>query len=153
MNAERIKGLVKDFIFASKWLLLPFYVKLMWTLIRFSWIACFGEVTNEHVMSVLEDVDIVMIANLIKMIITGSYHSFVDKTHGNESEQVSSGALKVKMATSILGVSAIHMLKTFIEAGGMTDVVYKQIWIHGAFIVGAIALALIDYLHEKTEHH
>ena len=152
MNMERFKTLVKNFIFASKWLLIPFYVKLMWTLIRFSWIACSGGVTPEDVMNVLEDVDVVMIANLIKMIITGSYHSFVDKTHGNESEQVSSGALKVKMATSILGVSSIHMLKTFIEEGGMTDVVYKQIWIHGAFIIGAVALAFIDYLHEKTTH-
>ena len=58
-------------------------------------------------MVTLEDVDIVMIANLVKMIITGSYNSFVSKKHDDENEKVSSGMLKVKMSTSIMGVSAI----------------------------------------------
>jgi len=56
-------------------------------------------------MHTLHAVDIVMIANLVKMIITGSYHSFIDKTHNEEIEKVSSGMLKVKMSTSILGVT------------------------------------------------
>lgn len=111
-----------------------------------------GELSNEDLMSTLEDVDIVMIANLVKMIITGSYNSFVDKSHGIEGEQVSSGALKVKMATSVMGVSSIHLLQTFINAANIAqDVINKQLLIHGIFIVGAILLAVIDYLHCKSE--
>jgi uncharacterized protein (TIGR00645 family) len=105
-------------------------------------------------MSTLEDVDIVMIANLVKMIITGSYNSFVSKSHGVEGEQVSSGALKVKMATSVMGVSSIHLLQTFINAANIPqDVITKQLMIHGAFIIGAAFLAVIDYLHSKSESH
>jgi uncharacterized membrane protein YqhA len=56
-----------------------------------------------------------MIAIFVKMIITGSYHSFVDKNHGQPNESSSSGMLKVKLATSIMGVSSIHLLQSFIS--------------------------------------
>jgi len=111
------------------------------------------ELKNEDLMSALEDVDIVMIANLVKMIIVGSYNSFVSKTHGFDGEQVSSGMLKVKMATSVVGVSSIHLLQTFLNAECVTtDVLRTQLILHGAFIVGAVALAFIDFLHLKGEH-
>lgn len=151
----KIKKVIERVIFGSKWLLIPFYLKLFWTLIRLMYnFFTHGTLSNEELMATLEDVDIVMIANLVKMIITGSYNSFVDKSHGVEGEQVSSGALKVKMATSIMGVSSIHLLQTFISAhdAHMVDI-YKQLLIHGIFIVGAIVLALVDYLHCKSENH
>lgn len=150
-----IKKAIEKVIFGSKWLLIPFYLKLFWTLIRLMYnFFVHGTLTSEQLMGTLEDVDIVMIANLVKMIITGSYNSFVDKSHGVEGEQVSSGALKVKMATSIMGVSSIHLLQTFISAhdAAMVDI-YKQLLIHGIFIVGAIVLATVDYLHCKSENH
>lgn len=147
------KKIIERIIFSSKWLLIPFYLKLFWTLIKLGWHFFHdGSLNNNDLMSTLEDVDIVMIANLVKMIITGSYNSFVDKYHGVEGEQVSSGALKVKMATSIMGVSSIHLLQSFINADNLTlDVIYKQLIIHGIFILGALFLAVIDYLHSKTE--
>lgn len=149
----KIKNYIQNLIFASKWLLIPFYLKLFWTLVLLMYhFFMQGTLSNENLMETLEAVDIVMIANLVKMIITGSYNSFVDKTHGVEGEQVSSGALKVKMATSVMGVSSIHLLQTFINAAGTPyDDIYKQLAIHGIFIVGAIALALIDFLHSKSE--
>jgi uncharacterized protein (TIGR00645 family) len=105
-------------------------------------------------METLEAVDIVMIANLVKMIITGSYNSFVDKSHGIDGEQVSSGLLKVKMSTSIIGVSSIHLLQTFINSENiLNETIYKQLIVHGAFIVGALVLSYIDYLHCKSEKH
>ncbi len=151
------KEMIEKIIFNSKWLLIPFYLKLFWTLGRLMYNFFFqGGLSNEDLMATLEDVDIVMIANLVKMIITGSYTSFVDKEHGVEGEKVSSGMLKVKMATSIMGVSAIHLLKTFIDAASPAltmEILYKQLLIHGIFIVGAVALAYIDFLHCKTEKH
>lgn len=148
------KQLLENIIFGSKWLLIPFYLKLLWTLLKlmynFFWQ---GTLSNDDLMSTLEDVDIVMIANLVKMIITGSYNSFVSKSHGIEGEQVSSGALKVKMATSVMGVSSIHLLQTFINAKDILNntMIYNQLLIHGIFIIGSIALAGIDYLHVKSE--
>ncbi len=150
-----IKKLIEIIIFGSRWLLIPFYFKLFYTLCKLMYhFFVDGSVSNEDVMATLKDVDIVMIANLVKMIITGSYNSFVDKTHGFEGENVSSGALKVKMASSIVGVSSIHLLQTFISAEKFSvELIYKQLLIHAIFIVGAVLLAWIDYLHCKTEKY
>jgi uncharacterized protein (TIGR00645 family) len=150
-----LKNLIQTIIFNSKWILIPFYLYLFWTLIYL--LIHFipdGHIDNETLLKTLEAVDVVMIANLVKMIITGSYNSFVDKAHNETSEQVGSGILKVKMSTSVMGVSSIHLLQTFIAAGSTDwDTVWKQVLIHGIFIIGSGFLAWIDYLHHKTEKH
>jgi uncharacterized protein (TIGR00645 family) len=148
---------IEKVIFASKWILIFFYFKLFFTLLNLLYVFVVeGHLTSDVLMNTLEDVDIVMIANLVKMIITGSYNSFVSKDHSETTEKVSSGLLKVKMSTSIMGVSSIHLLKSFIEASDLHnplgwEVIHKQLIIHGVFIVGAIALAVIDFLHVKSE--
>lgn len=150
---ESLKDLIEFFIFASKWMLIPFYFYLFYTLFNLMVaLVNHGHINNELLISTLEAVDVVMIANLVKMIITGSYNSFVSKTHNETTEKVGSGLLKVKMATSIVGVSSIHLLQTFI-ASGTTDweTIWKQIAIHMAFVVGGLVLAFIDLLHHKGE--
>lgn len=72
--------------------------------------------TQQSMLILLELVDMAMIANLVKMVITGSYTSFVSKNHKENTERVSSGLLKVKMSTSLVGVSSFHLLQIFIEA-------------------------------------
>lgn len=148
-----LKKWIENIIFSSKWLLIPFYIYLFWTLMQLMYAFVFhGHITSEELMATLEAVDVVMIANLVKMIITGSYNSFVSKQHDETSEKIGSGLLKVKMSTSIMGVSSVHLLQTFISASTISwDVVWKQVLIHGVFIVGAAFLAWIDYLHHKTE--
>ena len=158
-----MKKYVEYIIFGSKWLLIPFYLGLIVVMIIYTWIYSkeifhlvvnVNQLNKESVMLVvLEIVDIVMIANLVKMIITGSYTSFVcrDKTHADESERASSGMLKVKMSTSLIGVSSIHLLQTFINSENTNpDQLHKQLLIHGIFIVGALVLSVIDYLHIKS---
>lgn len=154
-NRITLKKIIEKIIFSSKWLLIPFYLKLFYTLLILLYsFVIEGHLSNEILLQTLEDVDIVMIANLVKMIITGSYNSFVSKEHTEQTENVSSGLLKVKMSTSIMGVSSIHLLKSFIEAPVLDwDTILKQVFIHGIFIVGAIVLAKIEYLHTKSEHH
>ena len=113
-----------------------------------------NHISNEDLMSTLEAVDTVMIATLVKMIITGSYHSFVDKNHGEPGENSSSGLLKVKLASSIMGVTSIHLLQTFISVEHLSwDTINKQLIIHGVFMVGCLVLAIVDYLHCKSESH
>jgi len=151
---EKIKLGIEKIIFFSKWLLIPFYLKLFWTLsVLLYWFITNGRINNEELIYVLEAVDVIMIANLVKMICTGSYHSFVSKTHGDSAEKVGSGALKVKIVTSIIGVTSIHLLQTFISAENIVwDVIYKQIAIHSIFLIGALILAVIDFLHIKSEN-
>jgi uncharacterized protein (TIGR00645 family) len=148
------EDVVEKVIFSIKWLLIPFYLKLFYTLgilmVRFFQ----GHAGTQEIIHVLEDVDIVMIANLVKMIVTGSYSSFVNKYHGEEKEKTTSGMLKVKMAGSLVGVSSIFMLKEFLEPGGMDNQhLAKLLLIHSSFLVGALILAIMDYLHVKCEKH
>lgn len=158
-----LKEIVKIIIFSSKWLLIPFLLKLFWTLsvLGFHFVV-FSHVTTEEIMAVLEAVDVIMIATLVKMIITGSYHSFIDKDHGDVNENSSSGLLKVKLATSILGVTTVHLLQSFVNLGTLTKptdiiaqtmVVNQQLVVHVVFIVGCLALAVVDYLHCKSAKH
>lgn len=151
----KIKKAVEWIIFQSKWLLVIFYLKLIVTLCSLMYhFVIEGHLTNSQLVQILEDVDIVMIANLVKMIITGSYHSFVSKSHRFEPEHTSSGILKIKMATSIIGVATIQLLQTFLNADiASFQTVFIQLVILLFFIVAALSLAYIDYLHARTESY
>ena len=75
---------------------------------------------------------------------------FVEKLDANHSEQVTSGALKIKMGSSLVGVSGINLLQTFINPTSVStrDIVLKCA-IHVIFLVSAIGLAYIEHLHDK----
>ncbi|WP_336659633.1 TIGR00645 family protein [Leucobacter sp. USHLN153] len=173
------------FIFASRWLQAPLYLGLivaqavyvvlffveLWHLIEN--VISTGHISETDVMlSVLALIDIVMIANLLIMVIIGGYETFVSKIrvegHHDEPEwlsHVNTNLLKVKLAVSIISISSIHLLKTFIEVGRMdegvvrnadgsvlysTEGVMWEVGIHLAFIVSALALAWIDRMNQ---HH
>jgi uncharacterized protein (TIGR00645 family) len=157
-----IKKYIEKTIFGSKWLLIPFYLGLIIALVVYCTINLmeighlllhFTSMTEEESMlMILKLVDMTMIANLVKMIITGSYNSFVDKHHQDESEKIGSGMLKVKMATSLIGVSSIHLLKTFLEVKEVGwDALLKLGFIHWSFLIGGLILAFIDNLHVKGD--
>jgi len=162
MQKQGVKKGIEKALFGSKWLLVPFYfgliiaqvVYLYWfTENLWHMLTTATTISKEDgMLIVLELVDIVMIANLIKMIISGSYTSFITKDHSETSEKSSSGILKVKMSTSLVGVSSIHLLQSFINSERVPwDVITKQMWIHGMFLVGALVLMVIEYLHVKSE--
>ena len=103
---------------------------------------------------VLSLIDVVMISNLLIMVIVGGYETFVSRLrlegHPDQPEwlsHVNANVLKVKLATAIIGISSIHLLKSFIAAGTLPEnVLFWQTVIHGMFLVSAIAIALIDRL-------
>ena len=109
---------------------------------------------NETVLMlvVLGLIDVVMISNLLIMVIVGGYETFVSRmnleSHPDQPEwlsHVNAAVLKVKLATAIIGISSIHLLKTFIEAGRLDDkTMLWQTVIHLAFVVSAVAIAWID---------
>ena len=110
---------------------------------------------------VLGLIDVVMISNLLMMVIVGGYETFVSRLrlegHPDQPEwlsHVNASMLKVKLAMAIIGISSIHLLKTFIEVGDLgapgskfteAGVMWQTI-IHMAFIVSAIGIAYVDWM-------
>jgi uncharacterized protein (TIGR00645 family) len=114
-----------------------------------------GKLTETTIMLVvLGLIDVVMISNLLIMVIVGGYETFVSRMdlegHPDQPEwlsHVNASVLKVKLATAIIGISSIHLLKTFINAGALTDrVLIAQTVIHIAFLFSALAIAWTDRL-------
>ena len=158
-------------IFASRWLQLPLYLGLivaqvvyvflfmkeLWHLIQHA-----GEWGEQEIMlMVLGLIDVVMISNLLVMVIVGGYETFVSRLrledHPDQPEwlsHVNASVLKVKLAMAIIGISSIHLLKTFIAIGnlgapGAAYTVQGVIWqtiIHCVFILSAIGIAYTDRL-------
>lgn len=172
-NDSRTETLLEKTIFASRWLQAPLYVGLivaqgiyvyeffveLWHLLH---IAIHGapvggpDISTTTMLMVLGLIDVVMIANLLIMVIIGGYETFVSRLHlDDHSDQpewldhVNAGMLKVKLATALISISSIHLLKTFIEvrtpnAVFTNDGVMWQVIIHLAFVFSAIALAWTD---------
>ncbi|MDP2004969.1 MAG: TIGR00645 family protein [Rubrivivax sp.] len=111
---------------------------------------------NETVIMlvVLGLIDVVMISNLLIMVIVGGYETFVSRMnledHPDQPEwlsHVNASVLKVKLATAIIGISSIHLLKTFINAENYSEkVLIWQTLIHIAFLFSALAIAYADKL-------
>ena len=111
---------------------------------------------NETVIMlvVLALIDVVMISNLLIMVIVGGYETFVSRMnledHPDQPEwlsHVNASVLKVKLATAIIGISSIHLLKTFINAANYSEkVLMWQTIIHIGFLASALAIAYTDRL-------
>ncbi len=180
-SRQRLEPL-PSLIFSSRWLQLPLYlgliaaqgvyvilfIKELWHLIH----DAFKLSEQEIMLIVLALIDVVMISNLLMMVIVGGYETFVSRLklqgHPDQPEwlsHVNASVLKVKLAMAIIGISSIHLLKTFIEAGSLgalplcsevaagvactkiteTGVMWQTI-IHMAFIASAIGIAWTDRL-------
>ncbi len=109
---------------------------------------------NETVIMlvVLGLIDVVMISNLLIMVIVGGYETFVSRLrlegHPDQPEwlsHVNASVLKVKLATAIIGISSIHLLKTFINAAAYDEkTILAQVGIHITFLLSAMAIAAAD---------
>ncbi len=111
---------------------------------------------------VLGLIDVVMISNLLIMVIVGGYETFVSRlgleSHPDQPEwlsHVNASVLKVKLATAIIGISSIHLLKTFINAAAYDEkTLIAQTGIHITFLLSAIAIAASDRMmaHPEKPH-
>jgi uncharacterized protein (TIGR00645 family) len=173
MNRQALASL----IFLSRWLQAPLYLGLivaqavyvirfvveLWHLIAFAFLGhgppasvprTVVDTETVVMLTVLGLIDVVMIANLLIMVIIGGYETFVSRLklegHPDQPEwlsHVNAGILKVKLATALIGISSIHLLKTFINAHALSQhMIMWQVIIHLAFLVSALALAWIDRL-------
>ena len=173
---------VSSLIFFSRWLQVPLYLGLivaqvvyvwqflkeLWHLIDFAVfgheIAAMADFGTEAttMLIVLGLVDVVMISNLLIMVIIGGYETFVSRMrldgHPDQPEwlsHVNANVLKTKLAMSIIGISSIHLLRTFIESsvGHVSgETMMWQTIIHLAFVASALALAWIDRMAQGPAH-
>ncbi|KFN45846.1 TIGR00645 family protein [Arenimonas metalli] len=168
-------GPLSTLIFASRWLQLPLYLGLIlaqcvyvFLFMKELWhlIAGANSLTEQLIMLlVLGLIDVVMISNLLVMVIVGGYETFVSRLnlqgHPDQPEwlsHVNASVLKVKLAMAIIGISSIHLLKTFIAIGDLgapgsrfteAGVMWQTI-IHTIFILSAIGIAWTDKLMAQS---
>ncbi|MFW5432667.1 MAG: TIGR00645 family protein [Methylophilaceae bacterium] len=163
-------NIMSSILFGSRWLQLPLYLGLIFA--QAVYVYHFGvelihliekvpQLKEADIMLiVLGLIDVVMISNLLIMVIVGGYETFVSRLnlsgHPDEPDwlsHVNANLLKVKLATAIIGISSIHLLKTFINAENLSnDVMMWQTFIHMAFVASAIAIAYIDKLTSIQKH-
>ncbi|MGI5127816.1 TIGR00645 family protein [Pseudonocardia sp. CA-107938] len=161
-------------IFLSRWLQAPLYLGLIIAQAAYVWqfmlelwhlVTKVGALQEAEIMLiVLGLVDVVMIANLLIMVIIGGYETFVSRIHLDDHpdqpewlSHVNANVLKVKLAMAIIGISSIHLLRTFIQAQSLYattphagQIILWQTVIHLTFIVSAVALAWIDRSSRST---
>lgn len=157
LQLKRLQSLVEVLIFNAKWILSVFYFGLIALLCVFAFntvreiletLRHPGTLTVEILMEFL---DKAMIANLVRTVITGSWHSFVNKNHGVPNENISGGMLKVKLSTSLVMIAAVHMLRIFLESHNIRE----QIMLIVLFIAASLSMVFVEYMHmkiEKLEH-
>ena len=178
--ARRALRPLPQLIFGSRWLQVPLYIGLivaqcvyvilflkeLWHLVQHA----FTFTEQQIMLVVLGLIDVVMISNLLIMVIVGGYETFVSRlelqNHPDQPEwlsHVNASVLKIKLAMAIIGISSIHLLRTFIEAGhlGTTRTQYSeagvmwQVIIHLTFIISAVGIAAVDKMGQPTngKHH
>jgi uncharacterized protein (TIGR00645 family) len=151
-------------IFMTRWLQAPLYIGLIVAQGVYVWqfwielVHLFQMMANKSMtetalmLVVLGLIDVVMISNLLVMVIVGGWETFVSRleleNHPDQPEwlsHVNAGVLKVKLATAIIGISSIHLLKTFINAASYDEkTLMWQTLIHVTFVLSALAIAYTE---------
>lgn len=167
---KRIENLFETVIFASRWIQAPIYGGLIVASVLYTYkftlelihlVATVNEIKEEALMlGILTLVDISMVLNLLIMVIVGGYATFVSRMHLEEHEdrpdwleKIDAGTLKVKLAGALVGISGIHLLKSFINIENKDfSQVQWQIAIHVVFLFSTLMLAYTEKILHAKEH-
>ena len=167
---SNLKQCIGRFIFMSRWLQAPLYVGLIAVLAAYMYRFIFELVhliinmnsyTDTVIMlSALNLIDVVMIANLLIMVVMGGYETFVSslhlESHPDQPEwldHMDAGAMKIKLAIALIGISSIHILRTFIEPDHYTNSsIMWQVIIHITLLISALTIAYTNQLLSKKNH-
>lgn len=164
---EMIERKISFLIFTSRWLQAPLYFGLM--IVLGVYVYEFGVSLLNLVMKVntlnettimlhaLNLIDVVMIANLLIMVIIGGYETFVSRLNlGNHPDnpdwldEVNAGTLKIKLALSLVSISSIHLLRTFIDPSQQSNnAIMWQVVIHVTLVLSALCIALSNKFIEN----
>ncbi len=161
-NVGPLEAGLERLIMGSRWLQAPLYIGLIIVLgvvvVKFPfklWELMKKAVTapeTDLVLAVLSMVDLIMVANLVVMVIISGYENFVSHidTEGKSDRlswfgKLDAGSLKIKLASSIVAISSIHLLQRFLEAGDFENSkLYALVVMHMAFVISALMLTYID---------
>ena len=169
--ARRTERILELVMFQSRWLLAPLYVGLVVALAMIGWrfaqelLHALPKLLSGHendvILVVLGLVDLTMVGNLVLMVIFSGYENFVSKidVHGHADRpdwmgKLDFSGLKVKLIASIVAISSIQVLKTFMHVGDTSD--RDLMWlvaIHVVFVISGVLLATMDLLVKKSHAH
>ncbi len=169
-----VESILEKAIFASRWVLAPFYLglaaSLIVLLIKFAqelWHLAshaFGSTESEVILGVLSLVDLALTGSLLIIVIFSGYENFVSKIdHTNHRDwpewmgTIDFSALKLKLLSSIVAISAIQLLKQFMSPASITPendrVIYWLVIIHVVFVISSVLLALSDRIASHGNGH
>ena len=161
---KRLEVFVESIILASRWLLVIFYIGLGLALALYALSFGFklwdfathfiGMDETQTILKILGLIDAALIASLVVMVIISGYENFVSR-FDNEGDvhwlgQIDAGSLKIKVASTIVAISSIHLLQIFLNVPHYTD--QQILWytiLHLTFIFSALFLAIIDKISRK----
>lgn len=159
---KKLELVVERIVMGSRWLQAPLYIGLVAVLcvvvVKFPfkiWDLMSKAISAEEadlVLAVLSLVDLIMVANLVVMVIISGYENFVSHIDVDNSRdrlawfgKLDAGSLKIKLASSIVAISSIHLLQRFLEAGDYDNAkLYVLVVMHMAFVLSALLLTYID---------
>ncbi|AQS61108.1 hypothetical protein AGRHK599_LOCUS1991 [Rhizobium rhizogenes] len=164
---KSLELLVERIILSSRWLLVVFYLGLVAALAvyAFSFALKFLKVAKnvfiydeaDMILAMLGLIDAALVASLIVMVMISGYENFVSRFDDADAEvsflgKLDAGSLKIKVASSIVAISSIHLLQIFLNANQYSD--SKLMWftlIHLAFVVSAVMLGFLEKLMAKPK--
>ena len=157
---KSLELLVERIILSSRWILVVFYLGLVAALAVYavSFLYKFVKVTKnvfvyddaEMILAMLGLIDAALVASLILMVMIAGYENFVSRFDEAESDvsflgKLDSGSLKIKVASSIVAISSIHLLQVFLNASQYTETqIMWQVIMHVTFVVSALMLGVLD---------
>lgn len=178
--AQKLEHGLEYFIFASRWVQAPIYVALIFAAVAYAWksvqelvhlLQGFSTATESTIMlGILSLVDISMVANLVNMVVVGGYVTFVSRIDFGDNgdrpdwlDHINANTLKVKLAGSLASISAIHLLKSFIDITAASGdkpltaahekVILWQAIIHGVFLASMILFAWGEKMQRHPADH
>jgi uncharacterized protein (TIGR00645 family) len=168
-----LEKLFEQTLFAARWILAPIYLGLSAALLALAakfFQEAFHVVTHvltmgesDLVLTVLAMVDLSLVGSLIVMVMFSGYENFVSRIDATGADslgwlgKLDAGALKLKVATSIVAISSIHLLRIFMEAGDIpNDKILWYVVVHMTFVVSAVLMGVMDRIafaaHRDEKH-
>ena len=164
---KKLEHLIESVILASRWLLVVFYLGLAIALGLYavSFLRKLYDFTSkvmvvdetDAILKMLALIDAALVASLVVMVIISGYENFVSRFDNADSEvsflgKIDAGSLKIKVASTIVAISSIHLLQIFLNIASYTD--NQVMWLtimHMAFVLSALFLAYIDRVMSMTK--
>ena len=167
LKMKKLEHLVESIILSSRWLLVVFYLGLAIALGLYavSFLRKLYDFTTkvlvveetDAILKMLALIDAALVASLVVMVIISGYENFVSRFDNADSEvsflgKIDAGSLKIKVASTIVAISSIHLLQIFLNIASYTD--NQVMWLtimHMAFVLSALFLAYIDRVMSMTK--